>query len=85
MKCPACGGKPQHLVTTKNGKLLLQCRTGLTVMRQPSRDDPKRIVTGIVTCDTVCDNRGSKVSGKYVYMTEGEPEALTVRDGRIIL
>jgi len=85
MRCPSCGGHPFHLVTTVDGKQLYQCRTGMTVAGRLDPYTHQRTITGIIPCGLVCDNRGRKVSGKYVYLTNGKPEALTVQGGLILL
>lgn len=88
MRCLSCGGQLHHLVTTVDDRQLLQCKTGLTTMLNPDyQRHPKRVVTGIIQCGLVYDDRGNKADGKFVYYAYyGEkkiPEALTVQNGII--
>lgn len=88
MRCKSCGGHLHHLVTTVDGKQLRQCRTGLTVSgASDPRNPADRNIIGIRTCGLVHNDRGSLVSGKYVYYAYHKdtrvPEAITIREGII--
>ena len=73
MKCPKCGGTPQHYLTCTDGKRLFQCTTGLTGFRA---DGSRR--STIYPCDTICDEAGKLVRGFFAYMTGGEVQTLKV-------
>ena len=75
MRCPKCGGTPQHYLTTINGKRLFQCTTGLTEL-QRGKDGIERGT--IYPCNTICDEGGNSVSGFFAYRTGGNMQTLKI-------
>ena len=78
MRCPSCGGIPQHLVTDLAGRSFYQCGTGLSRFKKDGSRTPI-----IEPCGTITDNMGRQVDGAIAYQIEGGIRTLIVKDGQI--